>query len=178
MYDETHWDLFKCITKSHQGNLGPGTIPRFNYVCAKLGQLRHVWYYFFKESNHLRFGMFVLKAIVAKQNREGHFRTNVVDPDSGLFRARICKRLRSPGIDSEESIPSAYVAWRAGTTTLFLLSSSLHRLFKNSGTGQRDPFLFRSSRNTDPRQRKLPSKKGKKENLMFKELHFFSGGFS
>ncbi len=31
-------------------------------------------------------------------------------------RARICKRLWSPGIDSEESIPSAYVAWRASTT--------------------------------------------------------------
>ncbi len=28
-------------------------------------------------------------------------------------RARIYKRLRSPGIDSEESIPPAYVAWRA-----------------------------------------------------------------
>ncbi len=28
-------------------------------------------------------------------------------------RARIFKRLRSPEIDSEESIPSAYVAWRA-----------------------------------------------------------------
>jgi hypothetical protein len=31
-------------------------------------------------------------------------------------RARICKRLRSPGIDSEESIPLANVAWRTGTT--------------------------------------------------------------
>jgi hypothetical protein len=31
-------------------------------------------------------------------------------------RARICKRLRSPGIDSEKSIPLDYVAWRAGTT--------------------------------------------------------------
>jgi hypothetical protein len=31
--------------------------------------------------------------------------------------ARICKRLRSPGIGSKESIPPAYVAWRAGTTT-------------------------------------------------------------
>ncbi len=30
--------------------------------------------------------------------------------------ARICKRLRSPGINSEESIPPAYVAWRPGTT--------------------------------------------------------------
>jgi hypothetical protein len=31
-------------------------------------------------------------------------------------RARICKRLRSPGIDTEESISPAYVAWRASTT--------------------------------------------------------------
>ncbi len=32
--------------------------------------------------------------------------------------ALIFKLLRSPRIDSKESIPSAYVAWRAGTTTL------------------------------------------------------------
>jgi hypothetical protein len=31
-------------------------------------------------------------------------------------RARICKRLRRPGSDSEDSIPPAYVAWGAGTT--------------------------------------------------------------
>jgi hypothetical protein len=31
------------------------------------------------------------------------------------LRARICKSLRRPGIDSENSIPPAYVAWRAGT---------------------------------------------------------------
>jgi hypothetical protein len=31
-------------------------------------------------------------------------------------RARICKHLRSAGIDSKESIPPAYVAWWAGTT--------------------------------------------------------------
>ncbi len=31
-------------------------------------------------------------------------------------RARICKCLWSPGIDSEESISPAYVAWRASTT--------------------------------------------------------------
>ncbi len=30
--------------------------------------------------------------------------------------ARICKRLRRPGIDSEDSIPPAYVAWQADTT--------------------------------------------------------------
>jgi hypothetical protein len=33
-----------------------------------------------------------------------------------LFRARICKRLWSQGIDAKESKPPAYVAWRAGTT--------------------------------------------------------------
>ncbi len=38
-----------------------------------------------------------------------------------LYRARIFKRLWSPGIDFKEFIPSAYVAWRAGTITLFLL---------------------------------------------------------
>ncbi len=38
-------------------------------------------------------------------------------------RARIFKLLRSPGIDSKESIPPAYVAWRAGTIALFLLGS-------------------------------------------------------
>ncbi len=38
-------------------------------------------------------------------------------------RARIFKRLWSPGIDSQELIPPAYLAWRAGTITLFLLSA-------------------------------------------------------
>ncbi len=39
------------------------------------------------------------------------------------YWARICKRFRSSGIDSKEWIPPAYVAWRAGTITLFLLGS-------------------------------------------------------
>ncbi len=34
--------------------------------------------------------------------------------------AQICKRLRSPGINSNESIPPAYVAWRAYTTKIGL----------------------------------------------------------
>jgi hypothetical protein len=38
-------------------------------------------------------------------------------------RARIFKRLWSPGIDSKEQVPQANAAWRAGTITLFLLSS-------------------------------------------------------
>ncbi len=43
-------------------------------------------------------------------------RSNAPPPLQTLCRARICKRLRRPGIDSEESIPPAYVACRAGTT--------------------------------------------------------------
>jgi hypothetical protein len=39
------------------------------------------------------------------------------------IRARIFKLLRSPRIDSKESIPPAHVAWRAGTTTVFLIGS-------------------------------------------------------
>ncbi len=49
-----------------------------------------------------------------------------------LFESRggIFKLLRSPVIDSKESIPPVYVGWRAGTTFLFLLGSySPHRLF-------------------------------------------------
>jgi hypothetical protein len=36
----------------------------------------------------------------------------------------IFKRLWSPRIDSKASFPPAYVAWRAGTITLFLLGAS------------------------------------------------------
>jgi hypothetical protein len=44
--------------------------------------------------------------------------------------ALFCKRLSSPGVDSKESIPPAYVARRAGTTTLFVSywPAQLHRL--------------------------------------------------
>jgi len=38
-----------------------------------------------------------------------------------LYRARSFKLSRSPRIDSKEMILPAYVAWRATTTTLFLL---------------------------------------------------------
>jgi hypothetical protein len=45
----------------------------------------------------------------------------------GLFcvfiRAGIFKPLWSPRIDAKASIPPAYIAWRAGTITLFLLGA-------------------------------------------------------
>ena len=37
------------------------------------------------------------------------------DVADGYNKAHICKRLWSPGIDSEESIQRAYVAWRPGS---------------------------------------------------------------
>jgi hypothetical protein len=40
-----------------------------------------------------------------------------------VIRARIFKRLWSPGIDSKELIPTAFVAWRAGMITLFPFGS-------------------------------------------------------
>jgi hypothetical protein len=40
-----------------------------------------------------------------------------------LQGAGIFKPLWSPGIDAKASIPPAYVAWRAGTITLFLLGA-------------------------------------------------------
>jgi len=38
-------------------------------------------------------------------------------------RARTFKCLWGPGIDAKELIPPAYVVWRAGTKTLFLLGA-------------------------------------------------------
>ncbi len=37
----------------------------------------------------------------------------------------ICTECLFLDLESKESIPPAYVAWRAGTTTLFLLGSSI-----------------------------------------------------
>ncbi len=54
------------------------------------------------------------------------------------FRARICKRLRSPEIDSKESIPPAYVAWRVGTSKVCRTGPpgcmGIDSWFKNSGS--------------------------------------------
>jgi hypothetical protein len=49
----------------------------------------------------------------------------------GILWARICKRLRSPGFETKESIPPTYVAWWVGTATLFEVQyrpTRLHRL--------------------------------------------------
>ncbi len=52
-------------------------------------------------------------------------------------RDGIFKLLRSPGIGSNESIPPAFVAWRAGTTTHSLMWIQIRNLFDH-GSGIRD----------------------------------------
>jgi hypothetical protein len=50
--------------------------------------------------------------------------------------ARICNRLWSPGIDSDKSIPSAYVARRAGTKNkVFVLARQAVNRFLGSSNG-------------------------------------------
>jgi hypothetical protein len=50
-----------------------------------------------------------------------------------ITSAGILKLLRSPGIDSMESIPPAYVAWWAGTQPYSYSVRNPHRLFKTPG---------------------------------------------
>jgi hypothetical protein len=60
----------------------------------------------------------------AERNIYQHLAAFVFVPYVSDSREGIFKFLRFPGIDSKESIPSAYVDWRASsTTTLFLLDS-------------------------------------------------------
>jgi hypothetical protein len=69
---------------------------------------------------------------LSQENSLPKWKTTAVPPETGrkkrfgkrepkgrstkVFWVRICKRLRSPGFDSKESIQPAYVAWRAGTS--------------------------------------------------------------
>ncbi len=48
--------------------------------------------------------------------------------EEGVIRDGILKLLRSPGINSKVSIPPAYVAWRAATTTLFLAPEDCYKI--------------------------------------------------
>ncbi len=52
------------------------------------------------------------------------------------YRARICKRLRSPGINFQESIPPAFVSWRSGTTNrVVVLARHVENRFLSSLKG-------------------------------------------
>jgi hypothetical protein len=68
---------------------------------------------------------------------------SVLSQQLNLNRARIFKCLRSPGINSKESIPPAYVAWRAGISNKGIVPArqagnrflGLLKKFANSGSG-------------------------------------------
>ncbi len=57
------------------------------------------------------------------KNHSPNCTVHCIDKRENKSRDGIFKLLRSPGMDSKKSIPLAYVAWRAGTTTLFLIGS-------------------------------------------------------
>jgi hypothetical protein len=63
-------------------------------------------------------------------------------------RARICKRLWSPGIDSDGPIPPAYVAWRAGTTNRVVVEYRAGIFKKSMGARNRGGIrlLYRTAR--------------------------------
>jgi hypothetical protein len=74
-----------------------------------------------------------------------HDHSNLYTATHTHYRARIFKLPRSPRINSKESIPSAYVAWRASKTTLFQQGSySTYRSFKNSSTDRTCRNFFRT----------------------------------
>jgi hypothetical protein len=56
-------------------------------------------------------------------NVTGKERTITYYPSQGTTGSRIFKLLWSPRIDSKDSVPQPYVAWRAVWTTLFLAGS-------------------------------------------------------
>ncbi len=74
-------------------------------------------YYGFEILLRLSFKIFSYRAI-SYVGRSIEVGSSVFRLTASIFfiRARICKRLRSLGIDSEESISPAYVAWWSGTT--------------------------------------------------------------
>ncbi len=59
------------------------------------------------------------------------------------IRARICKRFL---IDSKESVPPAYVAWRAGTITPFAVPALIDKGWRNRFLGSFNVYKFGLSR--------------------------------
>jgi hypothetical protein len=80
-----------------------------------------------KRERDMGFFMIDLSREICKPDLKLTFTANSIKeslPEFGLkSRDIIFKLLRCPGIDSKESIPPAYVAWRASATTLCLLGS-------------------------------------------------------
>jgi hypothetical protein len=67
--------------------------------------------------------VFVRLLLEPAENLQGGVCSSPPSPPHACTRARIFKRSWGQGMDSKSSIPPAYVAWRAGTITLFLLGA-------------------------------------------------------
>jgi hypothetical protein len=78
-----------------------------------------------------------LLSIHPRASERARGRTRLLPPSTRPLLhnwARICKRFRNPGIDSKESIPPAYVTWRASTTNRVLvhrMAESIPELLKH-----------------------------------------------
>ncbi len=70
---------------------------------------------------HIERRTVVLRMQIRMVSKWIRIRIKMVRICSTVEQSRICKTLWSPGIDSKESILSAYVAWRAVTTNRVLV---------------------------------------------------------
>ncbi len=142
----------ECLGLAFPRKPGPGKIPYVVIVhfSQSINTVHQVWPYFSKQQQPEYSGrdtMLILTRILVRMFRPGEGKINYhentvlpnsetsyrsakitweIFPDSETYKepwARIFKRVWGPGIDSKEWIPPAYVAWRAGTITLFLLGS-------------------------------------------------------
>ena len=125
-----------------------------------------------KPRSHSCLSIHVLQNLFEEERKkwermEGHWRMKewkvifwkdrVEFEQSKAARARICKRFRSPGIDSKESIPPAYVSLRADTSNRVATVPpgwksipGLLKRFTNTGSGgliRQKRFVLRQAGN-------------------------------
>ncbi len=109
----SNWELQKleCVCSMYPQRVG--TNASFTKICCNEGFLPSSVGQFTAHS-----AGWLIRNLASCTNRSGLSvqAANGSKPPPLPPRARICKRLWSPGIDSEESISPAYVAWRASTT--------------------------------------------------------------
>ncbi len=124
-YVDWSWE-YKNRSKTHEcGNWGWGrAIPRKgiykrNCRCSaydiKLNLISHSWI--------MISWLWPIEYLFTRQIKNRLFVRYTKRYSWNSCRARIFKRGWSPGIDTKEWIPPAFVVWRAGTITLFLLGS-------------------------------------------------------
>jgi hypothetical protein len=130
----------------------------FDTVLYFLPQPQHAVLYFMPQLHHT-----VLYFIPQLQHTVLYFIAQLRFNSHPRAEPVFYKRLRSPGIDSEESIPPAYVAWWVGTSNRVVVparQAGLLRRFKNSGSALRisPPCLTSRSNAASPYTLPTPCK--------------------